>query len=63
MKRVEKRPLLVQRERMEFEKARAQRKALYLVKKSLEKAGITDIQQFFSEQELNQLNVSKNNKL
>ena len=63
MKRVEQRPLLIERERFEAEKVRAQRKALLLVKQSLEKAGIADIRDFFNEDELQQLKTAAQMKI
>ena len=63
MKRVDQRPLLIERERIEAEKLRAQRKALLLVKQSLEKAGIDDIRDFFSQEELQQLKTAAKMKI
>ncbi|ETO28940.1 hypothetical protein RFI_08185 [Reticulomyxa filosa] len=50
--RIDERPLLMEREKIAVEQQQSQKKALLLVKKSLESAGITQYQTFFSDQEL-----------
>eukprot|EP01083_Nonionella_stella_P298443 1012983_1 len=55
MERVRARPLLVEESRMKIERERAKKKALLLVKESLTKAGITKLDDFFDESEIEQL--------
>ena len=57
--RVQKRPLLVEEGRMEMERQRAKKKALLLVKQSLDEAGITKFDDFFDENEIEQLQKMK----
>ena len=59
MDRVQQRPLLVEKERIEMERQRAKKKALLLVKQSLDQAGITKFDDFFDEQEIEQLKKMK----
>ena len=59
MKRVAERPLLVQSRRMQMERQRAKKKALLLVHDSLQKAGITKFDDFFDQNELEQLQKIK----
>lgn len=59
MQRVKERPLLVEEGRIQMERQRAKKKALLLVKQSLDQAGITKFDDFFDEQELEQLKKMK----
>ena len=59
MERVKERPLLVQEGRIEMERTRAKKKALLLVKQSLDEAGITKFDDFFDEAEMEQLRRMK----
>ena len=59
MERVNNRPLLVEEGRIQMERERAKKKTLILVKESLQKAGITKFDDFFDQNELEQLKKMK----
>ena len=59
--RIAQRPLLLEREKMEAERKKAKKKALLLVRQSLEKSGITAFKDFFSAEELAQMDEGTDN--